>query len=70
MQMVRELVQPEAREWRKLRILPAGDSIQAMGVGAAEPEDGRDATMVRVCCLCYILLGKADFMFSTRSSKT
>jgi hypothetical protein len=70
MQMVRELIQPEAREWRKLRILPVGDSIQAMGVGAAEPEDGRDATMVRVRSQHYILLNKADLLFSTRSSKT
>jgi hypothetical protein len=48
---VRRLIQPEVREWTKLRILPAGDTIRAAGDGSAgglDAEDRRDNTVVRV----------------------
>jgi hypothetical protein len=46
--MIRAIISPDAREWRKLRILPAGDSINTAGSRLAEDQDGRDQTMVRV----------------------
>jgi hypothetical protein len=48
MQMVRAQIEPTIREWRKLQILPAGDSIRVAGSETTGSEDGRDATMVRV----------------------
>jgi hypothetical protein len=48
---VRRLIQPEVREWTKLRILPAGDTIRAAGdssAGGLDAEDRRDNTVVRV----------------------
>jgi hypothetical protein len=53
---MRGLLMPDVKEWAKLRILPAGDSIRTSGgasSGGLDAEDGRDNTIVRVGDLLF-----------------